>query len=199
MPANQVPIPERLKLAGFFCMSIGIFGCAILVLALATVWSTGWGADLFAPGATLITVALTAYVAGRGIVSWKEQRQRDREVAEYRHREAVYEQIVTYMLFRFLQQPTNKALDGELRARAALWGSAEVVQALQHWQACLSQILNNHGMTGGGGVVSMNEEEQHLMKSAYGRALAAMRNDLGSSSGKSPLSEDVLLASIFND
>lgn len=195
---QALKLPERLKWVGVSCIAVGGLGFAIIVLGLITIWKTDWGIALFAPGATLITVALTAYVAARGVVSWREQRERDREAAEYRHREQVYEDIATYMLFRFIGQDTNIVLDGKLRAAAALWGSADTVAALRDWQSSMSRILKDHGVSGGV-TVTMTDAESATMKDAYGAALEAMRSDLGSSTGKEKLSKDVLLASIFND
>lgn len=64
-----------------------------------------------------MTVALTAYVAARSVVQWQEQRERDRETTEYKHRQEVYEAIGTYMLNRLTAQPTDVVLDAQLRTR----------------------------------------------------------------------------------
>ena len=124
--------PERI------CAAIGVLGLALVLLGLGTVWTTGWGKDLFPPGATLLTVALTAWVASRSVVKWTEQRDRDRQNTEYKHREEVYEVLGSYMLNRLTAQPTDMALDAELRTKAALWGSAETVATLSHWQQLLA-------------------------------------------------------------
>ena len=192
---------------GRICIALGGLGLVLVLLGVATVWTTGWGKDLFAPGATLMTVALTAWVASRAVVKWAEQRERDRETAEYKHREDVYEQLATYMLNRFLAGDTppdaetrlaGLRLDAQLRAKAALWGSAATVDALGKWQAKLTQVLANHGLVGGG-QTAMTADEGKLLKEAFGDALVAMRVDLGSHTGQLSVRRETLLASIFND
>ena len=74
-------------------------------------------------------MSLTASVATNGIVSWAVQRDRDRETAEYKHRE-VYERIATYMVARFLGEQPDLLVDGQLRTAAALWGSPKTIEAL---------------------------------------------------------------------
>ncbi|QTF71253.1 hypothetical protein [Arthrobacter woluwensis] len=108
-----------------FAALVGAVGFVMVSLGLALVWSTGWGKDLLVPGATLMTVALSTYVAARGIVSWGTQRKRDREAAEYKHRESVYEEIAGLMVKRFGIGPYDRAADADLRAKAALWGKRE--------------------------------------------------------------------------
>lgn len=190
-------ITDRLRHAEKACLVAGALGGLLIALGLLFVWNTGWGIELFVPGAALVTVALSAYVASGGVISWREQRQRDREASEYRHREEVYEELAAYMIARFLGQPTDMVKDGALRSSAALWGSEEVVEALKGWQSTLHTILENHGM-GGGGVVSMTPDEQIAIKHALAKTLTAMRNDLGSTSGQVSLDPEVLLGSIFN-
>lgn len=180
----------------FLC--IGILGLLLTGLGSAMIWSTGWGSSLLIPGATLITVSLTSYVAAKGIVTWTDQKECDREAAEYKHREEVYEGIATYMVARFLGQQSDLVTDGRLRTVAALWGSPNTVTALGEWQSSINTILKNHDLDSGGSV-SMTSDESHTIKAALGLALSSMRDDLASTSGQKPVETEVLLRSIFND
>lgn len=182
---------------GALCALVGATGGGLVLLGLGTVWSTGWGKDLFAPGATMMTVALTAYIAAQSVVKWQEQRERDRETAEYKHRQEVYEALGTYMLNRLTAQPTDMVLDAQLRTKAALWGSAETIATLSHWQQFMASVLENHGIPGGG-AVSPNETERFLLQDAFGRALEAMRADLAPATGRKRITRGDLLTSIFN-
>lgn len=178
------------------CTAVGGIGILLLVLGTTMVWSTGWGSSLLIPGATLTTVSLTAYVATNGIVSWAVQRDRDRETAEYKHREEVYERIATYMVARFLGEQPNLLIDGQLRTAAVLWGSPKTIEALGQWQSALSTVLSNHEKDSDGSV-SMSPSESQLMKTSLGAALSSMRDDLAS--GQGSVEPEVLLRSIFND
>ena len=180
------------------CFSIGLLGFLLIGLGSTMVWSTGWGGSLLIPGATLITVSLTAYIATRGIVSWADQRERDRQASEYKHREEVYEGIATYMVARFLGQQTDIATDGRLRTIAALWGSPNTIAALGEWQSAIHTVLKNHGLESGGSV-SMTPDEGKTIKAALGSALSSMRDDLASTSGQESVETGALLRSIFND
>lgn len=64
---------------------------------LAAVWGTGWGINMFAPAATLRAAGLASFVALKSAVTWNEQRRRDRDQSELRHREEVYEAFVIHM------------------------------------------------------------------------------------------------------
>lgn len=136
-------------------------------------------------------MALTSYVAGRGLVSWREQRERDRESAEYRHREQVYEELAIFMLSRFGHSPQLDT-DARLRAAAALWGSPETIAALQRWQ-----VRKWEASRGAVGVVPMTEEDSDKVQRAFGEALLEMRKDLSPTSGRDT-DIDTLLGSIFD-
>lgn len=169
----------------------------MLIVGLITVWGTDWGIDLFVPGAALISVALTAYIAAGGVVSWREQRQRDREAAEYRHREESYEEMAGVVVRSISGHGSDLAVELKYRISAALWGSAETVSALKGYQESVHWILANHGLQGSGSV-SMTEPEQIAARAAVGEVLAAMRKDLASTTGQKEVDRETLLASIFN-
>lgn len=188
---------KYLSLSTTLCLLVGLLGFGLIGAGLIFLASTET-TSLIAAGAALTAGALASFVAMKGIVSWAEQRQRDREAAEYRHRESVYEELAQYMIFRFLAVQTDLARDADLRARAALWGSPETVLALREWQMSLSTILAAHGKPGGG-QVQMSSTESTAIKNAFGNALVAMRADLAAATGREPLRRSVLLESIFND
>ncbi|WP_284985474.1 hypothetical protein [Arthrobacter sp. fls2-241-R2A-172] len=181
---------------GAYCAAIGLAGAAVLVVAFVTVWGTGWGKDLFAPGAVLLTVALTAYIASRGVVSWQEQKKRDRESREFERREKVYSDIATFMLQRFLatgrtpdEVKEDRKRDSELRTHAALWASSHTVHMLAYWQSLLSAVDGNN----------LTPTQSELLKQSFGRTLVAMREDLAPNPDDRDLPRSVILKSIFND
>ncbi|TVU61585.1 hypothetical protein FQP90_13675 [Paenarthrobacter nitroguajacolicus] len=193
---------EKLKIwfssrpLGAYCAALGIVGAAVTGVAFVAVWGTAWGKDLFAPGAVLMTVALTAYIASRGVVSWQEQKKRDRESKEFERREKVYSEIATFMLQRFIatdrtpeEVKADRKTDAELRTHAALWASSGTVHMLAYWQSLLSDV-------DGSALTPMQSE---LLKQSFGRALVAMREDLAPNPDDHELPRNVILKSIFND
>ena len=160
--------------------------------------STGWGKDLMAPGATLMTVALTGYIAAKGVVTWAEQRDRDRESAEYKHREAVYEDIVVFMLAQFGIGNYDFVTDAGLRAKAALWAGADTMQALSNWQRMLSVMLSSRS-PGPDGALVLLPLEKSMLKAYFASALLAMREDLGPNHSNRLDNVDDILDSMFND
>lgn len=190
---NKAP-KMRLKWLGAFALGVGLLGVAIIGLGLVTVWGTGWGTNLFAPGAVLVTVALSSYVAGRGLVSWQEQRQRDRESAEYRHREHVYEQLGVYILNRFQGFDVDSRTESELRIGATLWGSEALVTNLGRYQTLISRLLGGASS----GSITLSPPDKAEMEGIVGDILQSMRNDLQPFTGQKPVSSEVLLSSLFN-
>lgn len=88
-----------------------VIGLAILGFALWRFFTEERGIGLVVPGCSLIAAGVASGVATLGLVSWAEQRERDREAKEYEHREQAYESITYFMLSRFLGQGYNKDTD----------------------------------------------------------------------------------------
>jgi hypothetical protein len=181
-----------------YCLFAGSVGLALVVGGVCFVGGTGWGKDLFPPGATMMTVALTAYVATKGVVTWAEQRRRDRDAAEYKHREGVYEEIVVFMLAQFVGGNYDFVKDAGLRAKAALWASPEVIQSLSDWQSMLSTIQRTRAKNSDGST-SLLPLEQKMIKALFGAAVLAMRNDLAPDNTERLKDVDTILDSMFND
>lgn len=181
-----------------YCLIVGSVGLALVLGGACFIGSTGWGKDLFAPGATMITVALTAYVAAKGVVTWAEQRRRDREAAEYKHREGVYEEIVIFMLAQFIGGAYDPLKDAGLRAKAALWASPETIQSLSDWQSMLGTVQRSRAKNPNGSM-SLLPLEQKMIKALFGAAVLAMRNDLAPDNRERLKDVDSILDSMFND
>ena len=171
-------------------------GLAILSFALWRFFSEERGIGLVVPGCSLIAAGVASGVATLGLVSWAEQRERDREAKEYEHRENAYESIANFMLTRFMGDGYDREIDGQLRARAALWGSPKVIQSLATWQQDITKVLSRSYPAEEGGVV-MSPSDSALVKRNLAAAVAAMRKDLGSSSAE--VNRVDILRSIFNE
>ncbi|MFP3579969.1 hypothetical protein SB659_10345 [Arthrobacter sp. SIMBA_036] len=181
---------------GHICAAVGGAGVVLIVLGLVTVWGTGWGKDLFAPGATLVTVALTGWATSRAVLKWTEQREQDRQKSEYAQREKVYEELIIFMLSCItdigIQYDVQR--DGQLRAKATLWGSAATIVALGNFQQLLGRMIK---LRGGLGKFQATKEETRQLEDKFARALESMRKDLASSD-KNSITRTEILASIFN-
>jgi len=184
-----------MKLAGW-ALGVGLVGLGLVLLGVATVWGTGWGKDLFAPGATLVAVSLTVWGASRGVVRWSEQRRRDRDAAEFKRREEVYTEIATFMVGRFKsgfssidERRADEARDRELRARAAIWAGRPTLERLGSWQTLISKKSQG----------DLTDKEQDEFKNALGDAIVEMRNDLSPGLARNNADRDTILKSIFNE
>ncbi len=186
--------------AGGYLLIIGTL--LLLVAAVRFFWFQR-GIGLVAPACTILAAGVASIVGTLGIVSWAEQRQRDREAKEYAHREAVYENITQFMVARFVGQGYDAALDAKLRATAALWGSQTTMERLGDWQSSLTQILakaseyteNAENVMSRG--VALNDAEQREVLSNLGLAIQAMRDDLATETNQQANVQSIL-RSIFN-
>lgn len=173
-------------------------GAVVLLVALGAVWGTGWGFNLFAPGAALLAAALAGLVTTKGIVTWDEQRFRERERSGYSHREKEYEQIVSIMIARFLSGKYDMARDSELRARAAVWAGPEVIRELGSWQHEIGRIISA-GTTDGNGQVLLTAGQGARLKQIVASVVIAMRQDLETVGEQTDINASEVVASIFND
>lgn len=192
---NEPGWPTGSRHVQWLCFAAAIVGSVLIAVGLLNSRD-----GLVPPGAALVAVALTSYVASKSVITWKEQRVRDRTAAEYRHREEVYEEIVVYMTRRFIVEGNyDMSEDITLRSRAALWGSASTVAALQKWQMEISAILNTRQDRQPGVAVSLTPAQSRSLRSALGDAIVAMRGDLSPHSGAAAIDKNTLLESIFNE
>lgn len=192
--------------ARFASIATGCLGAILTSLGLAMVWTTGWGKDLFAPGAALITVGLTAYVANKSLVTWSEQRLRDREAASQKRREVVYEglvqQMTSFMVLGMnpLRQTNPKKYaevvheserrDGELRSSMMTWADEETLAGLAHWRQTLSDRVVQQA--------TQPREQWTNLESVFGDTVLLLRKSLlGDKEGWS-IDKEILLAAMFD-
>jgi hypothetical protein len=190
-----------LELAAITARIVGGIGIVVLVIALATVWNTGWGISLFPPAATLIAAGLASYVALKSVVTWNEQRRRERDQTELKHREEIYEAIVTHMTMAFLSSLMSSRTDDERKAalvkdatqrsKAAVWADKSTISALARWQ----QLTHKISVEQGG---EPRELKEPLMTCFYD-VVVAMRQDLSGHATDMQPDREALLSTIFND
>lgn len=189
---------NRLGWATPACLTVLIFGVALTLVGFFASFGAGWGPSFLAPGATVIAAGTGGYVAVRSVVTWREQRLRDRKAAEDKHREDVYEEIASVMVGRFLGPEDDLRQDSALRSKAALWGSSATVRALAAWQAEITKIkATKDDLTDG--TMPLSEDESLQLKNLLGDALVAMRADLSPVDGFDGVAKEDLLGSIFNE
>jgi hypothetical protein len=151
---------------------------------------------LLVPLVTLVSAGLAGLVATSSVIEWREQRRRDREASQYRHRELVYEQITQFMVQRFTSATIDLERDAVLRSSAALWSSAAVVESLAQWQAAMSVALESAPRRKDGGV-PLDAHQGQSLKQRLGSAISAMRSDL-SPEASQIVPIDSIINSIFN-
>lgn len=188
---------ERLDKITKVCWVFASVGGLVLLVAFGGVWGTGWGPNLFAPGATLATAALAGLVTTSGIVSWKEQRFRERERAGYVHREKEYEQVVSHLMARFLKGDYDVVADAQSRGRAAVWAGPDVISALAKWQQEVGRVIDAGTIVNG--KVTLSADQQLQLKQLLANVVLAMRRDLETVGEESDVSGGDILKSIFND
>jgi hypothetical protein len=195
-----------LRSAKALAISAGILGTALVTLGIATVWTTGWGKDLFAPGAALVTVGMTAYIAVRSLVTWSEQRLRDREAASQRRREIVYEGLVQYMTSCFtldlnpLKQADPGAYaqihyeagrqDANLRSSMLAWADEETLEGLARWRQAVSDRQREQR--------TLPPEQWTNLEEVYGDTVLLLRKSLIGIEEGSAIDREVLLAAMFD-
>ncbi|GAA3699042.1 hypothetical protein GCM10022377_10060 [Zhihengliuella alba] len=193
---------RRTRLALFAGAFLIVLGLVILSFALVRFITERRGIGLVVPGCSLVAAGVASLVATMGIASWSEQRERDRQAKEYEHREKVYESIAEFMIARFVGKGYDASADGQLRARAALWGSPAVVDELAEWQQALTVVLERSRVfsvdDSGNPTRVMSPQDSALAKRRLGSALAAMRRDLASETSLE-VDKVSILRSIFNE
>lgn len=209
----QKPRRSPLETAAIAALFVGGAGAILLIVGLAAVWGTGWGINMFAPAATLLAAGLASFVALKSVVTWNEQRRRDRDQTELKHREEVYEAIVIHMT-QIFKTDSNEAdapepdtsekadapastansatpTDRNNRAKAALWADNETISALANWQDMTQRIMREQGGSTG-------DLHEPLMTCFY-EAVVAMRENLSATDRSAQPDRESLLRSIFND
>lgn len=183
---------KRLTDAAKWCIVSILVGAVVGASGLAMVGFTGWGHSLISPGGTLAAAGVAGLVATRSVVTWSQQRQRDSESAEYRHREEVYGEVIDQMTAVFLGG-VDLVKDSKTRAKAGLWADPATIEALARWRETIHPIGQRGGEVG---------ELKEPVMTAYYNVVLAMRREL--SAGKGEIGQampgrDFLLRSIFDD
>lgn len=167
---------------------------------------TNWPATLAPAGSTLIVGALAGAVALTAAVSWRRQRERqeaaeaakrenDRSFEVWRIRAGYYDKIAVSAVLQFVGGSTSVAM-AEDRGRAVLWGSADVVKALEHWDVEASKIRAEQEFRGYEGPNS-DAEKGRLWK-AFTELIQAMRSELPDEL-KPTLTDRQVLRAVFSD
>lgn len=182
----------RLGVAAKLCVYGVLAGTAVLFLGLIMTWTTGWGAALVAPGATLVIAGIAGMVTTKSVVTWSEQRERDAAAGQYRHREEVYGKILENMVKAFVPggNPDIHA-DAALRALASLWAGPETVEALARWREEIRPAVKRGGVIG---------DDREKIMARYAAVVVAMRADLsGDPNNERHPEPRYILGSIFDD
>lgn len=168
-------------------------GAIILARGVCLTWD-GESSDLLGPGATVVAAATAGVISAQSIKTWKQQRQLDRDKANFQMKQQVYGAIAQDLVNTF---PSGSA-SGELRrirANAAVWASTETIQELSQWQAAKQRAIAG-GRRLNGNTYELSSTSQDEMKTHLGRVIIAMRSDLFD---EDALSRDEIIKSIFDD
>ena len=174
-----------------------------IVLAMGvTVFSLGvWqvftaGRTMFlGPSASVIAAALAGLITAQSITTWKQQRQLDRDRANFGTQQNVYAGIAEDLVNTFTSGSASPQVRA-LRANAALWASPETVEELSAWQAAKAEAMTN-GKQVRDDIFTLTEDSQRALKTQVANVVLAMRKDL--LEGQTDLSAEDVEKSIFND
>ncbi|MVT25622.1 hypothetical protein [Nesterenkonia alkaliphila] len=142
----------------------------------------------------MVAAATAGVISAQSIKTWKQQRQLDRDKANFQMKQQVYGAIAQDLVNTF---PSGSA-SGELRrirANAAVWASTETIQELSQWQAAKQRAIAG-GRRLNGNTYELSSTSQDEMKTHLGRVIIAMRSDLFD---EDSLSRDEIIKSIFDD
>lgn len=156
-----------------------------------------WPESYVPSGAGMVASGLAAFVGLQAAVGWRQQRRRELEVSEHRHREDIYEKLITHMTESFVKDLSSggpKASESLIRSQAALWGSKETIEALRSWHKHTYLIVTNYG----GNLLDHPDAKLELWD-RYAAVVTAIRKELSPSFRKDPLAKELILGMIFND
>ncbi|GFZ85186.1 hypothetical protein [Nesterenkonia alkaliphila] len=170
-------------------------GVVLVCRGLQLAWD-GTETDLLAPGATIVAASIAGAVSSQGVISWKEQRTRDRErsdrelAAKLREqREEDYEAVIRHLQESFLGSFTEH--EATVRRRIAVWASADFMERYLYWRD------NIKDLTGQGSVpVPVDRRDEILV--SLGQLCLAARKDLRIETRVTPTAHDIARV-LFDD
>jgi hypothetical protein len=181
-----------------FCIATFLAGSVLIVGGLPGGFKKGWPETFVSAGAAMIASSLAAFIGLQAAVSWRQQRRRELEVSEHRHREDVYERLVTHMTESFVGSPSGssgpKQPEALIRSQVLVWGSPETISALRSWHEQTFLVMTQYG-----GSLAGHPEVKSALWDRYFDVVLAIRKELGSSSAVSSLTKDLVLGMIFGD
>ena len=138
-------------------------------------------------GAAIVVAGLALFGVAAGLATWQEERRKAREL----HQREAYTALVQHTFARF-NGTSNSAAEATVRAQAAVWGNAAVVQKLAAW----NEAYDNHVPAAPTGqLVTLTPEGRKAVRTALADLIVAVRQDLAP--GDSVKSEEVVHA-LFN-
>lgn len=147
---------------------------------------TSWPSTLAPAGATLTVGGLAGLIALTASVSWRKQRARD-ELVERQRRESDrkfeawkirashYDTIAVSVISQFVVEKIDIEAMAADRAKAVLWGSAAVVEALEGWDV---EALRARTKQEDGGREEYDDTQRGDLWSALAKLIRTMRAEL---------------------
>lgn len=171
------------------------FGTVLVGRGLQIAWN-GAETDLLVPGATIIAASVAGAVSSQGVISWKEQRKRDREKSDRElaaklreQREGDYEAVIRHLQESFLGSFTEH--EATVRRRIAVWASADFMKRYLYWRDNIKDLT-------GQGSVSVPVDRRDEILGSLGQLCLAARKDLSIETRVTPTAHDIARV-LFDD
>lgn len=147
---------------------------------------TAWPSTLAPAGATLVVGGVAGLVALTASGSWRKQRARDeivererrdsdRKFEAWKIRAGQYDTIAVSVLKQFVVEEIDKEAMAADRARAVLWGSSAVVEALETWDVEAERARTRQVAEGR---EQFNDAQKGDLWSALATLIRTMRSEL---------------------
>jgi hypothetical protein len=152
-------------------------GAALLGLAaFGRGWNTGEDV-LVQMGRALVVAALTLFGVAAGLSTWRDERDRAREVQQ----RETYAQLVHQLFLRFTDGEWDQAKEAELRAKVVTWADPPVVIALDQWLREFDKIVP----AGSSGTLAIDADQAATMRRQTALVAQAVRGELAVTQGAS--------------
>lgn len=175
------------KLIRVTSLVVAIIGAVLLVGSIPSpIGWIDWPTTFVAPGAGLLGVGFTAFIAQMGLETVVDKRLTALDASTRQNRSRVYEEIFRHVIQSFGGTPT--LTDHEVRARAATWASGQTLDVLADWIRYESR---------NSGILTRNENVLAERYELVYRIARSMRQDLQLDSFA--ISKSALLSAIFED
>lgn len=168
---------------------------------------TNWPPIIAPAGATLTIGALAGSVALYAAVSWEDQRaaaetdeaikrDKDREFETWKIRAGYYDKIAVSAVKQFVTTVDLVSM-AEDRGRVVMWGSAEVVKALEEWDVAAKAVVDSQVERAKEDQPFSDLQKMHLW-SAFSKLIQTMRSELPDEA-KPTLTDSQILRAVFAD